>query len=199
MCDSWEEADLVCKMQAVRTINTVLHTQTTQTLLRAPAHTVGRQTWSFFQSNFGENEMGDELQREGWRMSSALNYKIQKQIALLSICSLPHTLIHTRSCNLLSHSDILLLFHSISPVLRQIPARSLQAQPKRESAVWKEAERMKDSSAIFSACVQPCSQLRAVALNRLFFLLRCTLQRQKSLIWTPGLKKEQRQFLELTK
>lgn len=25
---------------------------------------------------------------------------------------------HTRSCNLLSHSDILLLFHSISPVLR---------------------------------------------------------------------------------
>lgn len=114
------------------------------------------QTEPFFQSNFGENEMGDELQREGWRMSSALNYKIQKQIALLSICSHLHTLTYARSCNLPSHRDILLLFHSMPPVLRQIPARSLQAQPKSESAAWKEAERMKDTSAIFSACVQLC-------------------------------------------
>lgn len=50
-------------------------------------------------------------------MRSALNYKIQKQIALLSI----HPSIHlqqyfstqTRSCNLLSQRDMLLLFHSI--------------------------------------------------------------------------------------
>lgn len=36
-----------------------------------------------------------------------------------------HTHTHTWSCNLLSHSDILLLFHSISPVLRQTPVWSL--------------------------------------------------------------------------
>ncbi len=30
---------------------------------------------------------------------------------------------HILSCNLLSHSDILLLFHSISPVLRHMPVR----------------------------------------------------------------------------
>lgn len=106
----------------------------------AHTHTWGDSRSLFLQSNFGGDEMGDELRREGCGMKSALNYKIQKQIALLSICkdisththtaSLSHTHAHTqtRSCNLQSHSDILLLFHSISPVLRQTAVFGLVAK-----------------------------------------------------------------------
>lgn len=151
----------MCKIQDVRTINPVFaHADVSFYVLPL---TAGRQTEPFFQSNFGENEMGDELQREGWRMSSALNYKIQKQIALLSIC-LTHSCAHTLVQSAVTQRYFITLPFRVAAIKTDIRSVSASATQDRKK------ERLKDGSAIFSACVQPASQFWATALTQLFFL-----------------------------
>jgi len=79
----------------------------------------------FLQSNLGGDEMGDELRWEGWRDEG--RFELQNPETDCFIIHLQqylyththtHTHTHTQPCNLLSHNDILSLFHSISPVLR---------------------------------------------------------------------------------